>query len=373
MKVHVVVRGDTLWKISRQYGIPFEELKRVNAHLANPDYIVPGMKIFLPEKHSGSKGEGKEHVKGGGTGPEHVKPTTPAKPEHRPEHKQEHKPAHKPEHKPAHKQEHKQEHKPAHKQEHKQEHKPAHKQEHKQEHKPEHRPEHKPATPIPKPTPPIPPVQPVPPMQPMPPQMHPMPPMPPQMHPIYAIPCGWMPIFDADCHPFIHPGQIQHVPMPAAPPPMPSPTFQEPVFGIDDETYLESTGPIPMPKPVQNSVPYGWKMLESPEFPFEEPLTFNRPAPQPSPEFIQQEESAIEQEQFNQPEFQQPMMPYPPMQMPMNPCGCPPASNCGCGGSYSMPAQAPMNFCNACSQPIQAMPYPMMPYPQHRHNWYGSY
>ena len=41
---------DTLWKIARQYGIPFEELKRVNAHLANPDYIVPGMKIFLPTK-----------------------------------------------------------------------------------------------------------------------------------------------------------------------------------------------------------------------------------------------------------------------------------------------------------------------------------
>ena len=41
VEVHIVVKGDTLWKIARQYGIPFEELKRVNAHLANPDYIVP--------------------------------------------------------------------------------------------------------------------------------------------------------------------------------------------------------------------------------------------------------------------------------------------------------------------------------------------
>lgn len=48
MEVHIVVKGDTLWKIARQYGVPFEELKRINAHLANPDYIVPGMKIFLP-------------------------------------------------------------------------------------------------------------------------------------------------------------------------------------------------------------------------------------------------------------------------------------------------------------------------------------
>lgn len=49
MRVHTVKKGDTLWKIARQYGISFEELKRLNAHLANPDYIVPGMELFLPE------------------------------------------------------------------------------------------------------------------------------------------------------------------------------------------------------------------------------------------------------------------------------------------------------------------------------------
>ncbi|WP_213422863.1 LysM peptidoglycan-binding domain-containing protein [Bhargavaea massiliensis] len=57
MHVHIVQKGDTLWKISRQYGVPFEEVKRLNAHLANPDYIVPGMKIFLPD-HA-KKGKGK--------------------------------------------------------------------------------------------------------------------------------------------------------------------------------------------------------------------------------------------------------------------------------------------------------------------------
>ena len=55
VEVHIVVRGDTFWKIARQYGIPFDELKRANAHLANPDYIVPGMKIFLPQKSTGGK------------------------------------------------------------------------------------------------------------------------------------------------------------------------------------------------------------------------------------------------------------------------------------------------------------------------------
>ncbi|WP_017381199.1 LysM peptidoglycan-binding domain-containing protein [Paenisporosarcina sp. TG-14] len=60
MHVHVVQKGDTLWKISRQYGVSFDEVKRLNAHLANPDYIVPGMKIFVPEK-STKKQEIKEH------------------------------------------------------------------------------------------------------------------------------------------------------------------------------------------------------------------------------------------------------------------------------------------------------------------------
>ncbi len=50
LHVHVVQRGDTLWKISRQYGVSFDEVKRLNAHLANPDYIVPGMKIFVPDQ-----------------------------------------------------------------------------------------------------------------------------------------------------------------------------------------------------------------------------------------------------------------------------------------------------------------------------------
>jgi len=49
LQVHIVKKGDTLWKISREYGVSFDEVKRLNAHLANPDYIVPGMKIFIPD------------------------------------------------------------------------------------------------------------------------------------------------------------------------------------------------------------------------------------------------------------------------------------------------------------------------------------
>ena len=49
MQIHIVKKGDTLWKISREYGVSFDDLKKINAHLANPEYIVPGMKIFIPE------------------------------------------------------------------------------------------------------------------------------------------------------------------------------------------------------------------------------------------------------------------------------------------------------------------------------------
>lgn len=49
MKIHIVQRGDTLWSIAEKNGVSFEEVQKLNAHLANPDMIVPGMKIKLPD------------------------------------------------------------------------------------------------------------------------------------------------------------------------------------------------------------------------------------------------------------------------------------------------------------------------------------
>nr|WP_239671700.1 SafA/ExsA family spore coat assembly protein [Mangrovibacillus cuniculi] len=48
MKIHIVQKGDTLWKIAKKYGVDFEELKTLNAQLSNPDLIMPGMKIKVP-------------------------------------------------------------------------------------------------------------------------------------------------------------------------------------------------------------------------------------------------------------------------------------------------------------------------------------
>jgi len=54
VQIHIVQKGETLWRIAKQYGIGLDELKSLNTHLANPDYIVPGMEIILPDHHGGT-------------------------------------------------------------------------------------------------------------------------------------------------------------------------------------------------------------------------------------------------------------------------------------------------------------------------------
>ncbi|RST59294.1 SafA/ExsA family spore coat assembly protein [Siminovitchia terrae] len=65
VKIHIVQKGDTLWKIAQKYGVNFEELKKMNAQLSNPDMIMPGMKIKVPAGGTHVKKE-KPHVSHGG-------------------------------------------------------------------------------------------------------------------------------------------------------------------------------------------------------------------------------------------------------------------------------------------------------------------
>lgn len=58
MKIHIVQKGDTLWKIAKKYGVNFEELKKMNSQLSNPDMIMPGMKIKVPTTGGNIKKEG---------------------------------------------------------------------------------------------------------------------------------------------------------------------------------------------------------------------------------------------------------------------------------------------------------------------------
>src|SRR5690606_17558435 len=57
----IVQKGDTLWKIAKKYGVNFEELKKINSQLSNPDMIMPGMKIKVPTTGGTvKKGDGKK-------------------------------------------------------------------------------------------------------------------------------------------------------------------------------------------------------------------------------------------------------------------------------------------------------------------------
>ncbi|MFJ5715511.1 SafA/ExsA family spore coat assembly protein [Neobacillus sp. NPDC093127] len=62
MKIHIVQKGDTLWKIAKKYGVNFEELKKMNSQLSNPDMIMPGMKIKVPTAGGTVKKEGPIHI-----------------------------------------------------------------------------------------------------------------------------------------------------------------------------------------------------------------------------------------------------------------------------------------------------------------------
>ncbi|WP_394233084.1 SafA/ExsA family spore coat assembly protein, partial [Niallia oryzisoli] len=64
MKIHIVQKGDTLWKIAKKYGVNFEELKKMNSQLSNPDMIMPGMKIKVPTSGGNIKKEAPTGVQG---------------------------------------------------------------------------------------------------------------------------------------------------------------------------------------------------------------------------------------------------------------------------------------------------------------------
>ncbi|MBE1554589.1 LysM peptidoglycan-binding domain-containing protein [Sporosarcina limicola] len=367
MKVHIVVKGDTLWKIARQHGIPFEELKRVNAHLANPDYIVPGMKIFLPEKHQGSHGAkvpGKSPIKGPEKGKEPVRPTPPVPVKPTPPTPPVH-PVHPPPVRPT-------------------------------------PPVPVPPIPIPTPPAPIPPTPaPVPPM-PMPSTPIPMPPpmpvqspvqtfpMSPCIQPIIGIPCGWMPIYDADCFPFVHSGQIQAVPavqaaeqqapmpmpmpmpppMPQMSPPMPAP--QRPIFEMESEESPIFSSQGPAIQPSYNQMPDGWQLLESPNM--TEMAGMADMTDMESPAMCMQSPPICSPEQGYIPQVVSPAMQggWGPMQTGHSMMHFPAFYHfCGCGGQHPM---MPMHWGHPChcNVPMQPTPYQMMPMSNQGFHGYGA-
>ncbi|WP_367618515.1 SafA/ExsA family spore coat assembly protein [Shouchella clausii] len=48
MRIHIVQKGDTLWKLAEKYEVDYEHLKEANPNLTNPEMLMPGMKVKVP-------------------------------------------------------------------------------------------------------------------------------------------------------------------------------------------------------------------------------------------------------------------------------------------------------------------------------------
>src|SRR5690606_25359486 len=46
---HVVVQGDTLWKLSKKWGIPLQSLVKANPQLKNPSVLLTGEVVNIPK------------------------------------------------------------------------------------------------------------------------------------------------------------------------------------------------------------------------------------------------------------------------------------------------------------------------------------
>ncbi|WP_276311508.1 LysM peptidoglycan-binding domain-containing protein [Paenibacillus montanisoli] len=62
MKIHIVKKGDTLYHISQKYNVSLEEIIKLNPTITNPDQIDVGMKIKVPASHHGNMDIMHQHV-----------------------------------------------------------------------------------------------------------------------------------------------------------------------------------------------------------------------------------------------------------------------------------------------------------------------
>ncbi|WP_163582304.1 SafA/ExsA family spore coat assembly protein [Gracilibacillus saliphilus] len=85
MKIHIVQKDETLWKIAQKYGVNVNEVIAANPQISNPDMIMPGMKIKIPtaadSKQQPAPSDKKQQVQPGTTDKkdkQEVKPEAPS-------------------------------------------------------------------------------------------------------------------------------------------------------------------------------------------------------------------------------------------------------------------------------------------------------
>ncbi|KHF33574.1 putative peptidoglycan endopeptidase LytE precursor [Paenibacillus sp. P1XP2] len=50
MKIHIVKSGDTLYELSKKYDIPLEKIIDANPQIADPNQLQVGQKVKIPAK-----------------------------------------------------------------------------------------------------------------------------------------------------------------------------------------------------------------------------------------------------------------------------------------------------------------------------------
>ncbi|MEC0247744.1 LysM peptidoglycan-binding domain-containing protein [Paenibacillus chitinolyticus] len=80
---HIVQQGDTLWKLSKAWGIPLKEMIEANTQLKNPSVLMTGETVYIPKKgHKEQEGVQGYQPHHGGTahGKKNTSPIQPAVP-----------------------------------------------------------------------------------------------------------------------------------------------------------------------------------------------------------------------------------------------------------------------------------------------------
>lgn len=57
MKIHIVKQGDTLYELSQKYGVPLDKLIEANPQLSNPDVLSVGDKVKIPTTATPPEGD----------------------------------------------------------------------------------------------------------------------------------------------------------------------------------------------------------------------------------------------------------------------------------------------------------------------------
>jgi len=62
VKIHMVKEGDTLYLIAKKYNVPLEDVIKANPEIANPDVIDVGMKVKIPSQPKSALGIMHQHI-----------------------------------------------------------------------------------------------------------------------------------------------------------------------------------------------------------------------------------------------------------------------------------------------------------------------